>query len=279
MPHNGRNSRISRVDFDYDVQPTTDVIVCNLCGSGDSAHVASLDRYGYAAPSRKCGDCGLIFLSRVMTLPAYQKFYDCVYRPLVSAYHGRTIDAQTIQREQADYAQQLRSFVWPELDKDLGRFLDIGGSTGVVAATLLKHFSGQATLLDPAGAEVAVARSYGLAVRQEFLETAALEKETYDTVLLCQTIDHLLDIRLSLEKIHHTLRSDGLLYLDIVDTDVLLHAAPDIEDILKIDHPFYLTDSTMRRYLEATGFQVIKSNTLDDGFHVAYLAGKAANEQ
>ena len=41
-----------------------------------------------------------------MTADAYGRFYDGIYRPLVSAFHGRLIDAATIQAEQREYAAE-----------------------------------------------------------------------------------------------------------------------------------------------------------------------------
>ena len=50
-----------------------------------------------------------------MTAAAYGRFYDGVYRPLVSAFHGRIIDARTIQAEQREYAADRAEFVRPFL--------------------------------------------------------------------------------------------------------------------------------------------------------------------
>ena len=73
-----------------------------------------------------------------MTAQAYGRFYDGVYRPLVSAFHGRLIDAHTIQAEQREYAVERAAFLRPFVaGAGLGTMLDIGGSTGVVAS----HFA------------------------------------------------------------------------------------------------------------------------------------------
>ena len=57
-----------------------------------------------------------MFLNPRMTAAAYGRFYDGVYRPLVSAFHGRLIDARTIQAEQRDYAADRAEFVRPFVD-------------------------------------------------------------------------------------------------------------------------------------------------------------------
>ena len=54
-----------------------------------------------------CRRCGLGFLSPRLTAAEYGAFYEDVYRPLVSAFHGRRIDAETVQDDQRGYAAEL----------------------------------------------------------------------------------------------------------------------------------------------------------------------------
>ena len=55
-------------------------------------------------PLWMCRRCGLGFLSPRLTAAEYGHFYEDVYRPLVCAYHGRRIDAETVQVDQRGYA-------------------------------------------------------------------------------------------------------------------------------------------------------------------------------
>src|SRR5215471_3678973 len=129
-----RKERIAALDYDYAAQPKQPLTSCNLCGGAAFVVVTHRDRYGYPAQAHACRRCGLVFLNPRMTAEAYGRFYDGVYRPLVSAFHGRLIDARTIQAEQRDYAVERASFVRPFLaGAHLTSMLDIGGSTGVVA--------------------------------------------------------------------------------------------------------------------------------------------------
>ena len=88
-----------------------------------------------------CLRCGLVFLNPLMTSDAYAEFYADVYRPLVSAYHGRRIDAETIQDEQREYAAIRAELLAPHLEgRGAKALLDVGGSTGVVAHHLKERF-------------------------------------------------------------------------------------------------------------------------------------------
>ena len=108
-----------------------------------------------------------------MTAGAYAAFYDGVYRPLVSAFHGRLIDARTIQGEQQEYAVDRADTVRPFLaGAGLKTMLDIGGSTGVVAAHFAREFGlarHAASIRRPL--EVEHARALGLETITGLVET------------------------------------------------------------------------------------------------------------
>ena len=213
-----REDRIAALGYDYAAQPKQVRSRCNLCGFDRFVTLTHSDRYGYPARADGCLRCGLVFLNPVMTPDAYSQFYRNVYRPLVSAYHGRLIDARTIQAEQRDYASARAEQLAPRLEKWSGKsLLDVGGSTGVVAHHLKERFGLAATVLDPAPLEIEVAQRLGLQTVTGFVEDYDSGGTTYDLILLCQAVDHLLDVSLSLRKIRELLSPDGLFFVDIVD--------------------------------------------------------------
>ena len=127
--------RISDLGFNYEKKEKEYVSSCNFCGNSSFTTISHIDRYGYSAKADLCNTCGLVFLNPRMTIQEYGKFYESYYRPLVSAFHGRVIDRDTIQEEQQQYAVELEAFLKPHMD-GFSELLDIGGSTGVVAAHL-----------------------------------------------------------------------------------------------------------------------------------------------
>ena len=115
MSASSRESRIAALDYDAAAQPAQRRTACNLCAGERFVTLAHRDRYGYAIRADGCLGCGLVFLNPMLTAEAYTAFYRDVYRPLVSAYHGRRIDAQTIQEEQRGYAASLADLLAPHL--------------------------------------------------------------------------------------------------------------------------------------------------------------------
>jgi len=268
----GRAERVAALEYDYDIQPKESVSRCDLCDGDIFVVIAHGDRYGFRVETDGCSRCGLIFLNPRMTADTYSDFYRETYRPLVSAYHGRLIDAETVELEQASYAENVADFLAPFVaDRELSSVLDVGGSTGVVTEAVARRFSLRAALVDPAPAEVERARRRGIDAVVGTIEGFDGGGRLFDLVLLCQTIDHLLEVHASLAKLRSLLTADGLFFLDIVDFRAARLRHPAVEHAIKIDHPYYLTENTAEAYLARAGFRWLRKNYAGDGLHVGYV--------
>lgn len=240
-------------------------VPCNLCGRLEGfVRRGVKDRYGFDVTCVQCPDCGLVFLNPRMTREAYAEFYQRAYRPLVSVWAGRTVNAQTIKGLQRAYADELSDFLPQGLRAT--QILDVGGSTGVVAAHIARLLGAEATVLDPSGEELKEAGKAGLLTCRGFVEDVVLPNGRYDLILLCQTVDHLLDISGTLRRLREALAPGGHLFVDIVDYDQTR--------TIKIDHPFNLTRQTMEAFLSKTGFQVVTASGAAR-LHVSYLCEAA----
>lgn len=257
--------------FDYEAQPKQTVDACNLCGRAAFGG-PRFDRYGYLLGATTCLACGLVYLSPHMTAEAYHQFYESgAYRRLVSAYHGREINAETIRGEQAVYAGELCDFLAPHVERQelwnvahrmaaIGRLLDVGGSTGVVARRVAERFGLDATVVDPAARELAHAEH----LHRVLGDAESFQPEgEYTLITLCQTIDHLLDPMGVLKKLRGCLSEKGLLFVDAVDYDVTRQ--------IKIDHPYNFTEATMAEMLKRAGFREVARERAPDGVHVRFL--------
>lgn len=267
-----RAARIGALPFDYVAQPKAPVDTCNLCGGTRFVVITHRDRYGFPSPASACADCGLVFLSPVMTADAYGEFYNGTYRPLVSAYHGRLIDAKSIQDEQREYARERAELLAPYVQgAGLRSLLDIGGSTGVVAHHLSRVFGLEATVIDPAPLEVEEARALGLDTVTGLVEDYQPDGRQFDMVGLFQTVDHLLDISRTLTIIRSLIHPLGVLFVDIVDFRAAYLRHWSVEEAVKVDHPYYLTEDTMMAYLRRAGFEPIRADYAADHLHISYV--------
>ncbi|MDQ3372178.1 MAG: class I SAM-dependent methyltransferase [Actinomycetota bacterium] len=269
-----RAQRIAAVGFDPAAREREPVHACNLCGSTHLVEVSRRDRYGYEQPLVVCARCGLGFLSPRLSAREYAGFYGDVYRPLVSAYHGRLIDAETVQAEQRDYARDLAAFLERVLPAPPGTILDIGGSTGVVAGEVRAALGCDVTVLDPAPDELAVAEAAGMETIAGFAEDYDPAGRTWGLVLLCQTIDHLLDVGATLRAMCSMLGTDGRAFVDVLDLGFMARRRGSVEGAAKVDHPYYLTRLTALAFFAAAGMAPVAERMSHDG-HWGFLLAPA----
>ena len=260
-----RAARIAAVGYDYEARQREAVDACNLCGSTDTVELSRRDRYGYPASLRMCTRCGLGFLSPRLTAAEYGAFYESVYRPLVSAYHGRRIDAETVQADQRGYAAELVEFLRETLPAPPTSVLDVGGSTGIVAAAVRDAFGSAVTVLDPAPAELEVAAAAAMETIAGFAEDFDPGERRWDLVLLCQTIDHLLDVRATLESMRRMTAAQGHAFVDVLDLMLVARRQGAVEGAAKIDHPYYLTHDTAVALFLRAGFEAVAERLSADG--------------
>lgn len=256
------------------------VDACNLCGGRTFVTVAHADRYGFPVSSAACTACGLVFLDPRPSAAAYDTFYRDAYRPLVSAFHGRTIDAVSVEADQQSYAAELVELLAPALaGRDGGTLLDVGGSTGVVAEAVCDAYALEGTVLDPAPAELERAEARGLATAAGTIESFDPGATRYDVVLLCQTLDHVVDAAGALTKLRGALAPGGILFVDVVDFRAAYLRAWNVEAATKVDHPYSFTEDSIEALLARSGLAVERKDYARDRLHVGYAcrAGEPAD--
>lgn len=248
---------VEQVGFDYAERKTERVRSCNLCGSTKSVAVTQRDRYGFPATMRMCIRCGLGFLSPRMTRSEYSAFYASVYRPLTNAFRGKEFDAQRLQRSQRQYAEKVAGFLASALPRAPRSILDVGGSTGVAAAAVGARFGAPATVLDPSPDELQTAAAAGLETISSLAEDFEPRGRRWDLVMLCQAIDHLLDVTATLESLRRVVAPGGHAFVDFQDVMHVARRRKSVEAAVKIDHPYYLTHETMRGFFDRVGFEPV----------------------
>ncbi|MBW8039134.1 MAG: class I SAM-dependent methyltransferase [Planctomycetes bacterium] len=277
-----KEGTIGNAPFDYDSQPKEEVRFCNVCGSSSFADVAKRDRYGLNVSSHLCLQCGLVFISPRLKREGYALFYQEFYRPMVSHYLQKKVDRTTIQDEQKEYAQEVFTWLAPYLTNycDVLRILDVGGSTGIVADTFKRNLTemnikANTTVIDPSPCELAIAKELGLKTIEGFAEDLDVGENCWDIVLLCQTIDHLLDAHKAVSAIRDALVENGLFFVDIVDWEYVVNKKG-VEDSIKIDHPLNFTKQTVIPFLGCIGFEIVSESVLTDGHLTGFLCRKAS---
>ena len=115
------------------------------------------------------------------------------------------------------------------------------------------------------------ARACGLETVTGLVEEHDFRDRRFDLVVICQTVDHLLDVAGTLRRVRGLLTEGGRLFIDIVDFRAAYLRQWSVEDATKIDHPYYLTEDTMEAYLRRAGFEAVGAEFAADHLHVSYV--------
>jgi SAM-dependent methyltransferase len=269
--------RVEELGWDVPAEALEPVDSCNLCGGRTFVTITHEDRYGFALSSGACATCGLVFLDPRPTAATYDAFYRETYRALVSAFHGRLIDAASVEVDQIEYAAELARLLAPFLAaKGGGSLLDVGGSTGVVAEMLCTEYGLSGTVLDPAPAELERAQRRGLATVAGTIEAFDPGSGRFDVVLLCQTLDHVLDASGTLAKLRNVLADSGVLFVDVVDFRASYLRDWSVEGATKIDHPYAFTEDTIEAALARSGLTIERKSYATDHLHIGYVCRPGA---
>lgn len=192
---------------------------CPVCSSGaftDNTWLRDNRTGAFETPFRvaRCLGCGLLGLRPMPKeeelLAAHRRGYG-PYPRGDSGGRGVSLRAQARTR----LADALRRS-WHLLNGDAtldrialkGRVLDVGAGQGENVEYLVRH-GYDALGLEPNPLAARVCEEKGLPVLCGTLDSVSLEAETFDTVILSQVIEHLVDPVRSLDQVHRLLRPGG----------------------------------------------------------------------
>ena len=247
------------------------VTSCNVCGSPRHAILNTRDRYGLPFRNAVCLDCGLFYLIDRFTFNGYSDFYGTgAYRTISCEFNGVTHTIAQVQADQASYARNLTGILSGFVPRHSGKLLDVGGSAGIIAREFVKQLGLQATVLDPATDEIAAARQAGVDAVVGSIEDWQTD-EKFDLILLCRSIEHLFDLRFAMGRIRSLLKPDGLFFVDIADFMEMCRMMGSPQTFTKVDHCYWLTQSTSLDIFRRIGFDVVSMNIVSSFGYVGFL--------
>ena len=263
---------------DYQQRATQEILSCNLCGASRFRTIAMRDRLGFPVESVMCDQCSLIWISPRMDPAGYAWFYESgTYREMVYSAMKVEDHAAELATSQENYAKLIEGVLTPFLEPLKGQtLLDMGGSTGIIAARLRDKFGVVPIVVDPSREEIAKAAGRGLRTQHATIDSYT-PTQPFAAVCLFQTVEHLMDVQAGLAKLRSFMRVDGLLLIDACDVRWNMVRQKSVARAMKLDHPFALTDPVMRAYLARAGFVVWKRFQMTDGSIVRkwlYVCGR-----
>jgi SAM-dependent methyltransferase len=197
---------------------------CLICGSSELGPLYEnvRDRFGVAVGVYRflgCRDCGSATLEAPPPADGVADLYPRHYtfrraaerrpglRAALAALEWRVFYAPTYRRRVAIFRRLTRLA--------RGRLLEVGCGSGL----LLAHFRDagyDVEGVELSAADAAYAREcFGLPVLHGSVETAPLESDRYDAVVLINVLEHILDPAAMLSRIREVLRPDGVVVVGV----------------------------------------------------------------
>ncbi len=163
---------------------------CPLCKDERSTLFDQREFRGLQVMNRLCSNCGLVYQSPRMTEDELQEFYTAEYRQI---YQG---DAGPIQKDIA--IQKARAEAHVALLKDwgikqVGRFLDIGCSTGSLLGEMREAYKCQVIGIEPGEAYRQYAQSRDLTVFESLEAANAAGERKFDLIAMIHVLEHVPD--------------------------------------------------------------------------------------
>ncbi len=250
-------------DFNLSGRKLVDVTACAICGCTEYEIISRRDRHGFDLQFHLCLRCGIVYLGTRLTHAGYAKFYRDDYYKLVAAYWEQCFGPIRKRKEQKKYAEVIVPFLTRHLEGRSYSIIDVGGGMGLIAATLRdaliqKGKKAECTVLDPSPEAVGQARSLGLKAVKGLAEQYDLGDAKYDLVMLCRSIDHLIDPAGTIKRIRRALKPNGVFFCDYVTFEQVL-IKRGIPKALQIDHLFNFTEEPFLTMMARCGFEPLSA--------------------
>jgi 2-polyprenyl-3-methyl-5-hydroxy-6-metoxy-1,4-benzoquinol methylase len=228
----------------------------------------------------RCPSCGLVFRAELPEEQALKRIYDEDYfrdQPDRASRHGYADYVRDASLHRANARRRLRLLAVQTPHR--GRLLDVGCAGGFFVDEA-RRAGWEASGVDVSTAMVDWARSQlGVSVVCASFARAELEPPPLDAITMWDYIEHSIDPRSDLAKASKHLRRGGILALTTGDIGTLSArlAGRRWHLLTPKHHNFFFETRTLRRLLEATGFEVLEArhrSSLYSIGHVLYKLGE-----
>lgn len=235
---------------------------CPICGS-KKRNIIYIQKYTshFNHQIVSCYNCNFIFVGNVPSKKYYEEYYKNQ-----SKYEG--VRQNEIHENQT--INELLDFAKQNVSKK-ANILEIGCSTGYLLSVLKKEGYKNLLGIEPAPKCRDIAKKeYDLNVETINLENFN-SSEKYDLIILSAVLEHLVEIKDSIEKIKSLLNSDGYLYIGVPDTSNFYLNTIEPFGEFSTEHINFFTESSL--YFLMRGFTNVLIKTDSKSLHSFWQKG------
>jgi SAM-dependent methyltransferase len=236
------------------LDPDGEPVPCALCGGMETALMYIKTRYGIG----RCVRCGLIYANprapHPKILHRYSRDYFWnEYLPSLGVVDGH------FDLEQFDLRYRYMLGLLSSASRGR-RLLEVGCGAGFfLKAAERAGWQVQGIELSAEASQFAIER-LNLPIRRERAEEAPIPPGSFDAAAMFDVIEHLFEPRAVLAAIARALEPGGTLVINTPNVDSLTrHLLGESWAVLSpLEHLYYFNEDTLRRLLEATGFEQVR---------------------
>ncbi|MGB3392864.1 MAG: class I SAM-dependent methyltransferase [Stenotrophomonas sp.] len=238
---------------------------CEIC---DGRELESVHRQEFLFPGLAqpvhydvvaCRTCGFAFASDIPDQSSLDQFYQA------SEHHLHAVLPQGLQRIHADFFRFVHQHAGLADDVHI---LDIGSGMG----HFLHHFQtagfGNLQGIEPSPAAATLARqAYGLEIHTATIDNFPAH-ERFGLVSLCGVLEHIADLRRSMNRISALLHDDGQLFIAVPDASAFGQTIP-AEPFLEfaLEHINFFSPTSLDNLLRASGFEKVAATSQHNDFY------------
>ncbi len=222
---------------------------CYLCQSSDIAQIHDRCRDSETVTVKRCGSCGLVFLSDAKNIT--DDFYESS-----GMYEFEIPDRKILLAEEAPDTDRRVAYLAPLVKGK--RYLDFGCGTGAVASGLKKLGAEvYGVELNKAHRE-AIGKEFGIEVRRSLEDL----KGSFDLISLFHVLEHLKNPIAELSSLRARLSKGGCLIVEVphaLDALLSLYDLQSFKDFTYWScHLYLFTEKTLTIALQKAGFKKIE---------------------
>jgi len=246
--------------------------ICDLCGADAPVpYLHSFDRFsGRVFTLSKCSKCSLVYLTPRPDQAELEAHYPGSYE----AYDPNLENYRGVKQLRGSETLMLQVKYVEKFQPGLGKLLDVGCATG--RFLIVARSSGWEVMgLEIIDKAAQIGRDhFQLNIISSQLERTHLPENSFDVVTLWDVLEHMPSPRKAFEKIISLLRPGGYVFFSIPNLDSFDRKLFG-DDWIGWDPPrhFYLfNQTTIRRLLDETGYQLLDHRCLSGGKGAFYLS-------
>lgn len=215
----------------------------------DNKVISLMEKYDVVV----CHKCGFVYADNIPSQEEFNRYYATMSKYEFDYKNG------LVSNDYTKHFKKIFNFLTPYLKDKNASILDIGCSTGCLLSLFKQN--GYLNLLgvDPSvSCAMTVKKLYKIEAKNSNLSSFKTN-EKFDLIILSAVLEHLVDLKTSLQKIQFLLKEHGLLFIEVPDATRFASYIFTPFQQFSIEHVNYFSEFSIRNLLLKFSFKIIKT--------------------